>query len=606
MPNIKDSTLLIVLSGTLSISALAQNSSKSKEAIEKEVFEAELNTILIDADNVSENPLVSPIRRIVRNRPAQAEQKSQGNNRPGRPGGPPPPQENDAYRTYDGSNNNLTDVLMGSTEQHLLRLVTADYSDGISALAGASRASARAISNAISAQTDSIPNDQNASDFVWQWGQFVDHDFTLSDGADPAEPANIDVPIGDPYFDPASTGTKSISLNRTIYDSQTGTSTENPRQQINEITSWIDASNVYGSNDERAQALRTNDGTGRLKTSEGNFLPFNDEGFPNAGGSSAELFFAGDVRSNEQVGLSVMHTLFMREHNWQAQRIRNNNRSMSGEEIYQRARQIVGAEMQAITYYEYLPALLGRDAISRYRGYDDGINASIANEFSNAIFRYGHSALSATLKRLDAEGETIAEGDVSLRNGFFSPHRITEEGGIDPFLRGLASQVSQKVDNYIIDDVRNFLFGPPGSGGFDLAALNIQRGRDHGLPSYNAVREAYGLAAATNFSDISSDPQKQAALASVYSDVNDIDLWVGGLSEDATNDSMVGELISIVIIEQFEALRDGDRFWYENIMDSQQQREIRATKLSDVIRRNTNIGNEISSDVFHVREVQNN
>ena len=333
---------------------------------------------------------------------------------------------------------------MGSKEQQLLRLVSADYADDISEMAGESRFSARAISNAVSSQSESIPNEHNASDYVWQWGQFVDHDFTLSGGVDPAEPANILVPIGDPYFDPDSSGTQTISLNRTIYDTQTGTSTENPRQQINEITSWIDASNVYGSDEERAYALRTNDGTGRLKTSEGNFLPFNEEGFSNAGGSSAELFLAGDVRANEQVGLTVMHTLFMREHNWQARRIRNANRNLSGEEIYQRAREIVAAEIQVITYYEYLPTLLGPRALSRYRGYDDTIDASIANEFSNAIFRYGHSALSPTLKRIDADGETIEEGDVELRNGFFAPQRITDEGGIEPFLRGLASQVSQK------------------------------------------------------------------------------------------------------------------------------------------------------------------
>ena len=598
MRNIKYSTLIIGLSGALSFSALAQNNNKTRQEIEQEVFEADLNSILIDADNDSQNPLISPVRRIIRNRP-----NPPGNSAPGGPGEQPP---NTSYRTYNGSNNNRTDELMGSTEQQLIRIVVNAYGDGISSLAGASRPSARVISNAVSSQSESIPNEQNASDYVWQWGQFVDHDFTLSDGADPAEPANIEVPIGDVYFDPNNTGEQTIALNRTIYDTQTGTSTDNPRQQINEISSWIDGSNVYGSDEERAHALRTNDGTGRLKTSLGNLLPFNDEGLSNAGGSSDELFIAGDVRANEQVGLTVIHTLFMREHNWQANRIKNQNPNMSGEEVYQRARQIVGAEIQAITYYEYLPALLGSNAVSRYRGYDDEIDASIANEFSNAIFRYGHSALSPTLKRIDAQGNTIEAGDVSLRNGFFAPQRITHEGGIDPFLRGLASQLSQKVDNYIIDDVRNFLFGPPGAGGFDLASLNIQRGRDHGLASYNNVRDAYGLAIVTDFSEVTSDPIKQAALASVYESVDDIDLWVGGLSEDAINDSMVGELISAVIIEQFEALRDGDRYWYENTMDPDQQRSIRETKLSDIIRRNTSIRNEISNDVFHVRRNQNN
>ena len=106
-----------------------------------------------------------------------------------------------------------------------------------------------------------------------------------------------------------------MSFNRSLYDPDTGTGLDNPRQQINEISAWIDASNVYGSDLERATALRTLDGTGRLKTSAGNLLPFNTEGFANAGGSGPTLFLAGDVRANEQIGLTAMHVLFMREHN---------------------------------------------------------------------------------------------------------------------------------------------------------------------------------------------------------------------------------------------------------------------------------------------------
>lgn len=587
MQNISKLTFML-----LSTTALAQNDAQN---IAEQIDKAVINPLLFEADANQANRNVSPVRRINRIRsnkvsdePSTNESLTDG-------------AINPRYRTIEGSHNNRSDVFMGAAEQQLLRLIEPDYEDGISGLSGQSRPSARAVSNAVSAQIGSIPNLKNASDYIWQWGQFLDHDITLSDGVDPAEPADIDVPIGDPYFDPAHTGEQTISLNRSIYDIATGTSVENPRQQINEITSWIDASNVYGSDEARAHALRTNDGSGRLKVSEGNLLPFNEEGLPNAGGDSPELFLAGDVRANEQVGLTAMHTLFVREHNWHARRIRQANRSLSGEEIYQRAREIVAAEMQAITYYEYLPTLLGRNALSRYQGYNADINGTIANVFSHAIFRYGHSALSPTLKRIDQQGNTIEAGDLPLRSAFFAPHRIIQEGGIEPLLRGLASQVSQQVDNYIIDDVRNFLFGPPGAGGFDLAALNIQRGRDHGLPSYNVVREAFGLPVANNFADITSDSVKQAALASVYNSVDDIDLWIGALSEDIVEGSMVGELLSAVLIEQFEALRDGDRFWYQNHMSREQQRRIRQTRLSDIIRRNTTIGREISDNVFRVR-----
>ena len=121
----------------------------------------------------------------------------------------------------------------------------------------------------------------NAQRFFVAVGPVPDHDIDLTDGVDPVEPADISVPVGDSFFDPFSTGTQTMSLNRSIYDKDTGI--DSPRQQINEITAWIDASNVYGSDEERATALRTLTGDGKLKTSVGNFLPFNTEGLANAG-----------------------------------------------------------------------------------------------------------------------------------------------------------------------------------------------------------------------------------------------------------------------------------------------------------------------------------
>jgi len=505
-------------------------------------------------------------------------------------------------RSMDGSGNNKKNPDMGAAFSKLTRLMDADYGDGISALSGEKRPSARAVSNAVSAQEGSIPNSLNTSDYLWQWGQFVDHDVDLTGGVDPAEPADIAVPLGDPFFDPDSTGVQVIEFNRSIYNADTGISTDTPRQQINEITAWVDASNVYGSDIERASALRTNDGTGKLKTSAGELLPFNTEGFPNAGGDSNTLFFAGDVRANEQAALTTIHTLFVREHNRMAEKYKQDHPRWSGDKIYERAKRMVGAQMQVITYNEFLPALLGKDALKPYRGYDKKADGSIMNMFSTAAYRFGHSALSPTLLRLDASGAVIPEGNLPLRDAFFSPDRIINEGGIEPILRGLAAQAHQRIDPLVIDDVRNFLFGPPGAGGFDLASLNIQRGRDHGLRSYNDVREEFGLARAQNFFDISSEQDVVDRLSSVYESVDDVDLWVGGLSEDLMPGAHLGQLFYEIIVMQFEALRDGDRMWYTRMLNKKERREIKRTKLSDIIRRNTDIGQEIPDDVFHLAQ----
>jgi hypothetical protein len=355
---------------------------------------------------------------------------------------------------------------------------------------------------------------------------------------------------------------------------------------------------VYGSDPTRAAALRTLDGTGRLKTSSGNLLPFNTGGLPNEGGPAPTLFVAGDVRANEQVGLTSMHTLFVREHNRQARIIHHRVPDLNGDQIYERARARVGALIQVITYNEFLPILLGPDALKPYTGYDPSVNAGIGNVFSTAAYRLGHSMLSPELLRLNKKGKPIPEGNLALRDAFFSPWRITNERGIEPLLRGLARNRAQKVDAYIIDDVRNFLFGPPGSGGFDLASLNLQRGRDHGLPSYNDVRLAYGLPPAVTFADITRNRALRRRLASVYGTVEKVDVWIGGLAEDHRRGAMVGELFQTILVNQFERLRDGDRFFYRNIFRHYQVKKLEKTTLADIIRRNTNIGPELQANVF--------
>ncbi|MCA9295877.1 MAG: hypothetical protein KC983_05155, partial [Phycisphaerales bacterium] len=432
------------------------------------------------------------------------------------------------------------------------------------------------------------------------WGQFIDHDIDLTEGAVPEEDFDIVVPLGDPWFDPGNTGTEVIHLIRSDYDITTGTSALNPRQQRNGITSFLDGSMVYGSNPSRAMALREFDGTGRLKTSVGDLLPFNVNHFPNAGGTSETLFLAGDVRANEQVGLTSMHTLFVREHNRYADQFGAGFPFLTEELRYQLARIYVIMEIQVITFEEFLPLILGPNAIPDYTTYNPALDPSISNVFSTACYRFGHTMLPEDLLRLDAAGQEIPEGHLPLASAFFAPERLTDEGGIEPILRGLASQRAQDVDPFIQDSIRNFLFGPPGAGGFDLASLNIQRGRDHGLPTYNEVRLALGLVPAATFADVTTDPIRQAALQAAYGDVDDIDVWLGGLAEDHLPDAMVGELLYTVLREQFLRLRDGDRLWYERIFPPYWTSRFSRIQLSDVIRSNTSIDTEIDDDVFRV------
>jgi hypothetical protein len=364
-----------------------------------------------------------------------------------------------------------------------------------------------------------------------------------------------------------------------------------PRQQPNDITAFLDASMVYGSNARTADALRTHSG-GLLKSSPGpdgvigtadDWLPFNNTTYfpdihdaatpddPTASFKIAndshlvpnsQLFMAGDIRANENIELTSLHTLFMREHNRIANALHAQNPSFSDETLYQLARRQVGAEIQAITYNEWIPAVLGPGALPAYTGYNPNVNADIATEFSTALFRVGHSMLGDDVEFIQNNGVPLRPG-ISLADAFFNPPQL-EQQGISPILKYLGSDPSSEIDNSITDPVRNFLFGPPGAGGFDLASLNIQRGRDHGIANYNAVRVAYGLPAVTSFSQISSDPTIQSKLQQLYQNVDNIDLWVGALAEDHVPGTSTGPLIRAGLIDQFTRLRDGDSFFYKN------------------------------------------
>ena len=515
------------------------------------------------------------------------------------------PQSRTVATTYsfDGAGNNIAQPSWGSAGIALLRTARAGYTDGVSAPAGASRPSARAISNALSAQESSIVNDRDLSDFVYVWGQFLDHDIDLTESGS-SESLPISVPAGDSWFDPASTGTKTIGLKRSVVATGTGTSASNPREQVNAVTAFIDGSQVYGSSKTRADALRSFTG-GKLRTSTGNMLPFNATGLANANDShvmpDSKLYVAGDVRANENPDLISLQTLFMREHNRLAALQASAHPSWTDEQLYQAARQSVIAELQSITFNEFLPALLGRQAIKPYQGYRSNVNPSITNEFATAAYRFGHSLLDSELGRLNNDGSEAAPAlslaESFFNSGVFEPTKVNRAGDIDPFLKAAATGNTQEVDLGVVDELRNMLFGPPGSGGFDLAALNIQRGRDHGLADYNSVRAAYGLPRVSSFAEITPDTAVQRQLKDLYGSVDNIDLWVGGLAEKHLPGSSVGATFQRIMVDQFSRLRDGDRNWYQSILRGQELGQIEGTRLSDVIRRNTSLTN-LQPNVF--------
>ncbi len=504
-------------------------------------------------------------------------------------------------RSIDGWGNNRGDPELGTAHARLLRVADVSVAYGLTGVPPSGLPEPRAISNILAAQAGPVPSAAGLTNMVWQWGQFLDHDLSLTPEASPPEPLPIAIPREDPLFDRLG-GVLTMPFNRSAFDPATGTGPDNPRAQINAVTAFIDASNVYGSDQARTRALRTNDGTGRLRASSaGRLLPYNEDRLPNDPGNTrrtTSLYLAGDIRVNEQVGLTALHTVFLREHNRLAGMIASANPELGGQQIFELARKIVGALIQAITYNEFLPLLLGPDALAPYGGYDPGVDPGIATEFSTAAFRFGHTMLSPTLLHIDGAGH---RRDFSLAEVFFNP-ALVEEHGVSGFLRGLAAAPAQEIDLLLVDEVRSMLFGAPGGPLRDLAALNIQRNRDHGLPDYNSARSAYGLPPAQTLADVSSAPGVQDALQRAYRSIDGLDLWAGGLAEDHVPGAMLGETFRTILVDQFRRLRDGDRYWYERdpyfLANPGLLAELQTTTLAALIRRNTPIEDELPDRVF--------
>ncbi len=506
-------------------------------------------------------------------------------------------------RSFDGTGNNLSHPEWGAYDTRLLTPTGLDYSDSIAAPSGSSRPSPRNISNTLFAQDGlDLFSPLNLSDYCWTFGQQIDHDVILV-GENGVEVMTSDVPQCDEYFDPLCAGTAKITIHRTNYDLTTGVSPSNPRQYNNEITHWLDASFLYGSTKARNDWLRTFEG-GRMKSSEGDLLPYNT--YSGEFNSPIDLnapamafvahtpgphkfFIAGDVRANENLLLTAMQTLWLREHNRLADSIALEYPQWTDEKIFQKARRLVIGLMQHITYDEWLPEV--GIFLPKYQGYDPTVNPGMSNLFSVASFRIGHTIVGQDFWRLDEKGDTIPQGNVRLKDAYFQSSRWITEAGLDPIFRGMAAHRQQAFDAKLVDDLRNRLFGDPGQGGLDLVSVNIMRGRERGVPDLNTVRAAYGLPKYTQYSQITKDPQKQAKIKALYWNIDDIDPWVGMLVEDRIPNKMMGETMYAALYKQFQRLRDGDRFFYLNDPELSQTeiKWINNTMLSDLIMRNSGV-----------------
>lgn len=416
----------------------------------------------------------------------------------------------------------------------------------------------RSISNTVSGGPQAEVTDTSRSAWLYAFGQFVDHDLDLEQVGGSA--INIPVPNGDPNFADGSV----IPLTRALTDPATGTA-------VNSIAGFLDLSQVYGSDEITAASLRNADGT--LKTSPGDALPMVNGGF-----------VSGDARVTENPELTAITTLFVREHNYWAGQLQTQHPGWNGDQVYNMAKAITTAEYQNVIYAEYLPALIG-SKIGAYQGYDASVNPEVTQEFSTAAFRVGHSQVSDTQTGINNDGSV--NYTETLGNAFFNtPSQDMAGDAINALVRNLSSDFSQQTDVYAVDGLRNLLAASPDQ--MDLIAIDIQRERDLGLGTLNQTRIALGLTPYTAFDQVTSDPTVQANLQTAFGSIDKLDLFIGGLAETHADGGAIGATFQAIIAKQFAALRDGDRFWWQNEnFDPATAKLISQTTLGTIIQRDT-------------------
>ncbi|CAL7938603.1 unnamed protein product [Xylocopa violacea] len=540
------------------------------------------------------------------------------------------------YRSIDGSCNNVENPSWGSAMTAYNRILFPQYFDGIQEPRHMGRMKkplpgARTVSVALS-----TPNDQadvSRTLAVMQWAQFIAHDVSytpmrkmmssgkpisccLADGSSLSprylhpDCSAITVPDQDPIYGEHYVRCMNYVRSLPVLKSEC---TFGPVEQMNQATHFLDGSALYGSNLRKSRELREFAG-GRLRVHTENdhdFLPFGSIEISSQ--CTEGCYNSGDYRVNTHPQLAVMYTVWLREHNKIANGLAELNPNWSDEKLYQEARRIVIAEIQHITYKEWLPVLLGKRYTravgltignSYSRNYNSEDDPAVTNEVATAALRFLTSLMQGKLSLTD-DARQINE-TLSLAEYFFKPSIIATDGVFDGLLRGMATQTSQKMDTSLIEDVRSKLYAAnEDSLGLDSISLDIQRGRDHGLPGYNYYRKYCDFPAAKSFDDfLDYIPMEMVKkLRATYAHPDDVDLIVGGMAERAVEDGLLGPTFRCLISEQFSRTRRTDRYFYDSVYQPypftlEQLREIRNVTLARIFCDNGNSVTRMQPNVF--------
>ncbi|KAJ3017387.1 hypothetical protein HKX48_003561 [Thoreauomyces humboldtii] len=442
------------------------------------------------------------------------------------------------------------------------------------------------ISQALDKVTRPQISNRNISELFTYWGEFISQDVSHirrpTTGA-PTDAANITLPAAAAAAVPVSVGAANASALPSFQFAVPDSNTASPPLPINAMTPFVDASHIYGTAASPSFVA-------------GGKLPLNSAGLPLLNGDTnaansftvavpgmdvSSLFSFALFNGNTNPTMQALFILFMREHNRYIDTLVAANERQDDATMFQLARQHVVALLQQIHYYEYLPLLLGENLLAQPApAYSATVDPSIDVLYEAAAFRYGHMEVTSS-QTLQTDAGTMV---LPLLQCFYNSSAVLQNG-IFPLFAGMSKSVQMQPMLYMVPELRNALLR---NRPMDLFAIDIQRGRSFGLPSFNAARLAVGLPVIRDFASLTNDTAVAFALGQMYTSIDTLDVVVGGLAEATGTSSNLGPLYTKIIVDQFRRLRDGDPFWFETsgVLTAAHLDQIRHTSLRDVVARN--------------------
>ena len=456
------------------------------------------------------------------------------------------------YRSLTGHCNNVEHADWGSANTPFDRWLIPRYFDRIAEPRRASNGkllpSARDISLNVH-HDDQMGNVSHMTTLTTFFGEFIFHDIAQtvqSTGFDGQRIRCCNVPQSDlmhPDCFPIRVNQKDRLMRQDCLEYVRSLPTIRsrcrlgPREQINQVSSFIDGSALYGSSRTDSDSLRSFNG-GQLKSSQlirdgKEMLSLSEAGFNDfdcRSKNGQRCFRSGDGRVNENLGLTIIHTLFMREHNRIARELSTINPDWSDDQLFEETRKIVGAQLQHITYNELLPYILGEELMDRfdlrvnnegfYNDYDLKTDATVDNSIANAVFDFLMTTIPSHMERFTRDLNMM--GSVRMIDSFFNPKELFESNRFDQYLLGMISQTGMMSDRLVVNDMVNSVVGDNQREMFDFVAFVIQKGRDHGLPGYLEHRKACQLDSTLNtihtFDDLKHvmDDDVRIRLSNIY------------------------------------------------------------------------------------------